>query len=109
VPLLPGAHEGVRGLLARGTPFDPAEIDRHEVFLTPEEAIFVFESDRGAEAIAALSNPELWQAADTWQEHIAGPPRLAEVVYSWARADEGGELSFLPTSGPGDSDGGDIF
>jgi hypothetical protein len=106
VPLLPGSHEAVRRLLAQGRPFDPEEmpeLDRHEVFLTPEEAIFVVESDRGADAIAPLlSKPDLWKAADAWQEHIAGPPRLAEVVYSWARAEEAGELSFLPTPGPGD-------
>jgi hypothetical protein len=107
VPLLPGAHEAVRRQLAQGPPFDPAEppeLERHEVFLTREEAIFVFESDRGADAIGLLS-----KAANAWQEHIAGPPRLAEVVYSRTRADEVGELSFLPTPGPGDSDGGDIF
>ena len=113
VPLRLGAHEAVRRLLAHGPPFEPGqmhELDRHEVFLTEEEAIFVFESDRGADAIAAvLSKPALWKAADAWQEHIAGPPRLAERVYSWARSGEAGGLSFLPTPGPGDSDGGDIF
>lgn len=113
VPLRPGVQEAVRRLLAQGPPFDPEEmpeLDRHEVFLTPEEAIFVFESDRGADAIAAvLSKAELWKATAAWQEHLAGPPRLAESVYSWARAEEGDELSFLPTPGPGDSDGGDIF
>jgi hypothetical protein len=113
VPLRPGAGEAVRGLLAQGPPFDPEavlELDRHEVFLTPEEAIFVFESDSGADAIVVLlSKPELWKATKAWQEHVAGPPRLAENVYSWARPEEVADLSFLPTPGPGDSDGGDIF
>jgi hypothetical protein len=113
LPLKPGAEDSVRRLLAQGPPFEPdriEELDRHEVLLTPGEAIFVFESERGADAIAALlAKSEFWQAAGDWQEHVAGPPRLAESVYSWARADEPDELSFLPTPGPGDSDGGDIF
>lgn len=113
VPLKPGAEEAVRGLLAKGPPFDPAsiaELDRHEVYLTPEEVVFTFQSDSGSDAIGAmLSQPDFWQAAGAWQEHLDGPPRVAEDVYSWARADDADELSFLPTPGPGDSDGGDIF
>lgn len=113
LPLRPGAHEAVRRLLAEGPPFDVEHIpqlDRHGVFLTREEAIFVFESAGGADAmVALLSRSEFWQAAGLWQEHIAGPPRLAEDAYSWSRAEETDELSFLPTPGPGDSDGGDIF
>jgi hypothetical protein len=113
VPLLPGAHEAVRRLLEHSPPFDPAEmpeLELHELFLTREEAIFVFESDRSADATAAvLSKPELWKATGAWEEHLAGTPRLAEIIYSWARAEEADELSFLPTPGPGDSDGGDIF
>jgi hypothetical protein len=113
LPLRPGAHEAVRDLIAQGPPFDLEqipELERHEVLLTPEEALFVFESSRGADGMRAfLSRSELWQAAGAWQEHIAGPPRLAESVYSWARAEDEEDLSFLPTPGPGDSDGGDIF
>ena len=44
-----------------------------------------------------------------WEEHIVGTPRLGEHVYSWARPDDEDDLFFLPTPGPGDSDGGDIF
>ena len=113
LPLRPGAHEAVRRLLAQGPPFDLGqipELERHEVFLTPEEAIFVFESARGEDATRALlSRSEVAHAAGAWQEHIAGPPRLAEHVYSWSRGLDSDELSFRPTPGPGDSDGGDIF
>jgi hypothetical protein len=113
VPLRPGADEPVRGLLAKGPPFDPEsipELDRHEVFITPDEVVFVFESERGSDALTAmLSRPDFWKAAGAWEEHVAGPPRLAENAYSWSRVDGPGELSFLPTPGPGDSDGGDIF
>src|SRR5207247_198876 len=113
LPLKPGAREAVGDLLAKGPPFDPVAMPglaRHEVVLTPEEAIFIFESTEGSDAIASLlAKSAFWNAAGMWQEHVAGPPRLGEVVYSWARADEPDELSFLPTPGPGDRDGGDIF
>ena len=39
----------------------------------------------------------------------AGPPRVGEQVYSWTPADVPGNVSYLPTPGPGDSDGGDIY
>lgn len=113
VPLRPGADEAVRALLADGPPFDPEsipELDRHEVFLTPDEVVFVFESDRGSDTLAALlARPDFWQAAGSWEQHVAGPPRLAESAYAWVRADVPDELSFLPTPGPGNSDGGDLF
>lgn len=113
MPIRPGARDGLRDLLAEGLPFDPEQIegiDRHEVFITPEEAIFVFESHIGTDALASLLvKPDFWQAAITWGEHIAAAPRIAEGVYSWTRSQEPQELSYLPTPGPGDSDGGDIF
>jgi hypothetical protein len=113
LPIKPEAHDAVRALLEGGPPFDPAQmegLDRHEVFLTPEEAIFLFDSHLGADALAPLvADPELWQAVAGWREHIAGPPRIAEDVYSWARRNERDELSYLPTPGAGDSDGGDVF
>jgi hypothetical protein len=56
-----------------------------------------------------LSDPKLWEAASEWREDLAGPPRIAEDVFSWSRSDTTDELSYLPTPGPGDSEGGDIF
>jgi hypothetical protein len=113
VPIKPEAHDAVRGLLESGPPFDPAQIeglDRHEVLLTAQEAIFLFDFRLGADLLSPLvADPDLWQAAAAWREHIAGPPRIAEDVYTWAQPHELDELSSLPTPGPGDSDGGDIF
>lgn len=113
VPLKPDAHASVRRLLKQGPPFDPAAIDaldRHEVFVTSDEAVFVFESQLGAHALAPLlADPKLWEAAAGWREHVAGPPRIAEDVFSWSRDEPQEEISFLPTPGPGDSDGGDIY
>jgi hypothetical protein len=116
VPIKPGALEAVRRLLAAGPPFDPAqlaELDRHEVFLTETEVIFLFESRLGFEALApVLTEPEVWATAGALSEHVAGALRVGEEVYSWKAGDvpgEPGEVFYLPTPGPGDSDGGDIF
>jgi len=113
VPLKPGAHASVSRLLKQGPPFDPAAIDgldRPEVFVTSDEAVFVFESELGSGGLAALlAEPKLWEAAAAWGEHVAGPPRIAESVFSWSRGEPDDDISFLPTPGPGDSDGGDIF
>jgi len=113
VPLKPDAYGSVSRLLKQGPPFDPAAmpgLDRHEVYLTSEEAVFVFESQLGADALAPLlADPKLWEAAAAWREHLAGPPRFADDVFSWNRGEPQEEISFLPTPGPGDSDGGDIY
>lgn len=113
LPLKPGTREEARALLDAGPPFDPAAIaglDRHEVYLTENEVVFLFASDRGADALAPLlARPEVWQAASAWRNYFAGPPRIAEGLYSWSRANGNGDLSYPPTPGPGDSEGGDIF
>jgi hypothetical protein len=71
-----------------GPPFDPAGIeglDRHEVFLTSCEAIFIFDSLLGVDALAPLmAEPEPRQAA-AWRDYVAEPPRIAEEGYSLAR------------------------
>lgn len=90
VPLREGAGDAVRTLLAGGPPFDPATLalERHLVFLTPSEAVFVFESSLGAAALEPLlQDPKLWQSVAEWHDLISGPPRVAEDVFSWERAD----------------------
>jgi hypothetical protein len=113
VPLKKDAHAAVRTLLKQGPPFDPASLealDRHEVYLTAEEAVFVFESELGGDALAPLlADPQLWEAAAAWREHVAGPARIAEDVFSWTRSETDEDVSYLPTPGPGDSEGGDIY
>lgn len=47
--------------------------------------------------------------AGAWREYVAGEPRLAEDAYSWTRSDVPEGVSFAPTPGPGDSDGGDLY
>ena len=58
LPLKQGAPDDVRRLLDVGPPFDPEAIqglDRHEVFLTPDEALFLFESGAAGRLVAAVA------------------------------------------------------
>jgi hypothetical protein len=99
LPLADGSAPAVRELLDAGPPFDPDELGlvRHEVFLTPAEAIFVFEVKPGAGPLEQLlAEPELWRGAVAWEPHIAGPPRIAEDVYSWVRPQAAIDPSLLP-------------
>ncbi len=99
LPLHEESHEAVRALLADGPPFDPEALglDRHQVFLTASEAVFIFESELGAGALEALlEESELWQRAVAWHDHLAGPPRIADDVFSWTRPSIHIDPSLLP-------------
>lgn len=91
VPIREDAHDAVRDLLDAGPPFDPSQLpglERHEVYLSLDEVVFLFDSSFGAHAIEPLlADPALWKAAASWHEHLAGPPRIADEVYSWRRTD----------------------
>jgi hypothetical protein len=110
VPIKPEKHDEASRLLAEGLPFDPEELglQRHRVFLTDREAVFVFESRERLALKALATDQRVVATAAAWHELVDGPPRLGEVVYSWNRPTDDG-LVFEPTPGPGDSDGGDLF
>lgn len=82
-----GALERARELAAKGPPFDPAEpgLTRHRLLLTSHEAIFEFEAANESELESLLGQVDLWAAAATWRDLVAGAPRLAEVAYPWER------------------------
>lgn len=111
LPLVEGAIDRAAELLRKGPPFDPDEVGlgRHQVFLTENEAIFLFEAESAEAADHLLSGSSLWAAAAAWKDLVAGPPRLAEDMYSWARNRTADYISFEPTPGPGDSEGGDLY
>jgi hypothetical protein len=111
VPVKESARDQVRALVAKGPPFDvrSSGLDAHHVFLTEREAIFVFEAGDRAALERLVADVELWAAADAWREYVAGEPRVAEDAYSWTRTDVPEGVSFAPTPGPGDSDGGDVY
>jgi hypothetical protein len=111
VPVKESAREQVRELVGSGPPFDlpGSGLDAHHVFLTEREAIFVFEATDRSALERLVANVDVWAAAEAWQEHLAGEPRIAEDAYSWTRSDVPDGVSFAPTPGPGDSDGGDVY
>ena len=89
VPLKEQAIEQARRLVAEGPPFDPDEkgLERHEVFLTDDEAVFLFEGPNAADIVQRLArDPNAWQAAVKWRRLIAATPRLAHSAYTWQRS-----------------------
>jgi hypothetical protein len=89
VPLKEGAFEEAKGLLAGGPPMDlsGSDFERHEVFLTPSEVVFVFSTPEDVPAMLHVraDDPTFWRAAKAWQPLIDGRPRKAETVFSWSR------------------------
>jgi hypothetical protein len=88
VPLVEGSEARARALAVAGPPFDPSELalELHELLLTRREAIFVFESSSEAGLESVFAALDVWAAAETWRELVAGPPEVATVAYSWRRA-----------------------
>jgi hypothetical protein len=87
-PLRRRVREQVKALLSQGPPFAPDEVGlaSHHVFLTSREAVFLFEAAPGARLPEQLMrDPRLWKAAAAWRGFLAGPPRLAEAVWTWAQ------------------------
>jgi hypothetical protein len=63
-------------------------LDRHHVFVTEREALFVFEGPGACETLErVLRNTRVLRAAARWRECLAGPPRVAEETYAWRRDD----------------------
>jgi hypothetical protein len=111
LPLKEGTHERAAAVLEKGPPFDPAQagLARHQVFLTDREAIFVIEADAADAVDRPVKDTSLWGAAAAWNDLVAGPPRIAEEVFSWVRPHPDEYISSAPSPGPGDSDGGDLY
>ena len=87
LPLREGAEVRAHEIAAGGPPFDPAELplESHELLLSSGEAIFVFESTSQVALESILGALDMWSAAATWSDLVAGPPRVASVAYSWHR------------------------
>jgi hypothetical protein len=84
-PLKPGAEARARELLDEGPPFDleGSSFDSHEVFVTPQEVVFVFEGSETLDLDAG--DPVLARAAEAWAECLDGRPRIARPAFSWKR------------------------
>ena len=99
VPLKTGALAGVRELVAEGPPFDPTRttLTQHQLLLTEQEAIFVFETQSEEGLAELLGELDVLAAAVAWRDFVAGPPRLAAVAYVWERP----EPRMVPAAGLG--------
>lgn len=88
-PLRPGAEARARELLDEGPPFDleGSAFDAHEVFVTPQEVVFVFEGTASAGETLSLAaeDPGIWRAAKDWADCLDGRPRIARSAFSWMR------------------------
>lgn len=88
VPIKRGACEEARRLVEDGPPFDIERLDleRHHVFLTEREVVFLFEGESATAVVDALArSPRVIKAAVRWRSVLAGRPRLAEEGFGWAR------------------------
>ena len=91
VSLKPGSEQRVAELTAAGPPFDPREagIDRHTVFTTGREAVFVFEGAelewRLDDLVNDFFHPLLQDALESWRDVVEGEPRHAGPAYAWQR------------------------
>jgi hypothetical protein len=85
VPLKADARPKAESLLAKGPPFEPADLglENHEVFLTDREVVFVFEGLPGLLLNRSAENEAIWNAAAAWEPLVEGSIRFAERVYSW--------------------------
>jgi hypothetical protein len=89
VPLKAGSVESARALVREGPPFDLAvRFERHHVFVSEREAVFVYEGEDVKRAVEQLARvPAVWKAAAAWSECLEGPPRIAEEGYAWPSSD----------------------
>jgi len=111
VPLRKGKRDKAERLLDQGPPFDPANmgLESHEVFLSDDEAVFVFDATPGFSIQKLLADSRVWSSAASWHDVIGGAPRIARPFFAWEAVAPRDDLSFEPTPGPGDSEGGDIY
>lgn len=85
VPLRPGGKGEAEALLDKGPPFDPQALglESHEVYVTDDEVIFVFEGVASEFVERLASDETIWEAADAWRPLIEGPIRYADQAYAW--------------------------
>ncbi len=92
--LKPDASQEAAELIAKGPPFDPGELgfDRHSVYLSHGEVVFVFEGPQVEWILDELVSPDPDASAfREWEPLIEGIPRLARETYFWQREGHGGE------------------
>lgn len=86
VPLRPGSRTEVEALLRSGPPFDPSRLGlvRHEVFVSDDEVVFVFQGLPSVFAERLAEDDSFWNAAAMWRPLVRGRARFAETAYTWS-------------------------
>jgi hypothetical protein len=91
--LKPDAEKRAAELVEHGPPFDPDELgfERHSVFLSGSQVVFVFEGGRLDHLLhGVVRNPENIGAFKQWEPLVEGFPTVAREAYSWERGPNGG-------------------
>jgi hypothetical protein len=89
-----GGAQRAAELVGAGPPFDLADagIVRHSIYISPSEAVFVFEGHEVEWIVDQLMDEpfqyELQRALDQWREIVDGQPRVARERFGW-RIDQG--------------------
>lgn len=88
--LKPEASQQAEALLASGPPFDPKELgfERHSVFLTTDEVVFVFEGGDPTPVLLQASRQLDAGVLGAWEPLVEGLPKIAREVYSWVRPED---------------------
>jgi hypothetical protein len=86
--LKPEAEKRATQLIESGPPFDPDTLgfDRHAVYLSGNQVVFVFEGGRLDHLLhAVVRDPSNVSAFGKWEPLIDGFPTVAHEAYSWQR------------------------
>lgn len=81
-----GARDQAAELIAAGPPFEPGALgfERHAVYLSPEEVVFLFEGQSAARRLADMIDDMVTSASfSAWARLLRGTPRIAHEHYFW--------------------------
>jgi hypothetical protein len=92
--LKPDASGRAAELIAKGPPFDlaAAGFERHSVYLSHGEVVFLFEGPQVEWLLDELVSPGPSASAfHEWEPLLEGIPRIAREAYFWQREGPSGE------------------
>jgi hypothetical protein len=83
-----GSRDQAAELISAGPPFDPDALgfERHSVYLSSTEVVFLFEGSAAARRLADVIDDMVTSASfSAWAPLLEGTPRLAHEFYFWQR------------------------
>jgi DNA helicase HerA-like ATPase len=93
-----GAAERARELVREGPPFDPDKLgfERHVVYVSDDEIVFVFEGARVGALVRTLAaaDGDVKNAFAAWEKLLDGLPRLGHEAFFWERAPAAGSAQW---------------